>query len=109
MNAPTRREQIEAMLAETPGDIFLRYSLAMEWEKEGENEKSLAGLRELMADDPPYAPAFFMAGKQLVGLRRTDEARSVFRDGIEEARRQGDAHAAEQMGDLLKTLDSAEQ
>ena len=33
----SRREKIEAMLAEDPGDTFLRYSLAMELDKEGDN------------------------------------------------------------------------
>ena len=30
----SRREKIEAMLADEPGDSFLRYSLAMELDKE---------------------------------------------------------------------------
>jgi hypothetical protein len=29
MSQPTRRERIEAMLADEPGDQFLRYGLAM--------------------------------------------------------------------------------
>ena len=42
-------QKIEAMLATDPSDIFLRYSLAMELEKEGRHEESLAVFRELMA------------------------------------------------------------
>jgi len=106
MSEPSRREKIEAMLAEDPGDTFLRYSLALEIEKEGRHEESLAVLRELMEAEPPYMPAFWMAGKQLVGLNRRDEARIALTGGIEEARRQGDTHAAEKMAELLDTLDS---
>ena len=90
----TRREKIETMLAAEPDDVFLRYSLALECDKEGDHERSLAELLALTKGDPPYVPAFFMAGQQLSRLDRTPEARSYLRDGIEEARRQGDAHAA---------------
>lgn len=102
----TRREKIEAMLADDPKDTFLRYSLAMELDKESENERSLALLTELTKDATPYVPAFFMAGQQLTRLDRTNEARSFLRDGIEEARKQGDAHAAGEMSEFLATLGS---
>jgi tetratricopeptide (TPR) repeat protein len=100
----TRREKLEALLADDPGDVFLRYGLALELEKEGDHEASLARLRELQAGEPPYVPAFFMAAQQLVRLARIDEARSALRDGIEQARRQGNAHAAGEMGELLSSL-----
>jgi thioredoxin-like negative regulator of GroEL len=102
--SPSRRERIESMLADDPGDTFLRYSLAMELDKEGDHDRSLAGLRELMSDQPPYIPAFFMAGQQLVRLDRIEEARSTLRAGIEQARRQNNAHAAGEMSELLASL-----
>ena len=104
MAAASRREQIEAMLADDPQDRFLRYSLAMELQKVGEHDRSIELLRALMAEEPPYVVAFFMAAKQLAGLGRIAEARSALRDGIEQARRQGDAHAASEMSEYLTTL-----
>ena len=103
----TRREKIEAMLADDPTDVFLRYSLAMELDKEGDHDASLALFAELTAVDPPYVPAFFMAGQQLERLQRVSEARAVLRDGIEAARTQGDLHAAGEMSEFLATLGSA--
>ena len=100
----TRREKIEAMLAEDPQDVFLRYSLAMELMKEGRHDESLARFRELQAEDPPHVPAFFMASQQLASLGRTDQARDTLRSGIEEARAQGDAHAAGEMSEFLASL-----
>lgn len=105
--APTRREKIEAMLADEPGDIFLRYSLAMELEKEGDHEGSLARLTELTNDAQPYVPAFFMAGQQLARLGRVNDARGVLRRGIEAARTQDDAHAAGEMSEFLASLGAA--
>ena len=100
-----RREKIEAMLKEDPTDMFLRYSLAMELRTEGDHASSLAQLDELMKEKPACVPAFFMAGQQLVDLDRIDEARTILRNGIEEARNQGDSHAAAEMSDFLTSLD----
>jgi thioredoxin-like negative regulator of GroEL len=104
MSEPTRREKIESMLAEDPSDVFLRYSLAMELQKEGQHEESLARFEELMGETPPHVPAFFMAAKLLVELDQRDAARSKLRNGIDEARRQNNAHAASEMAEMLTAL-----
>jgi len=102
----SRREKLEALLAENPADLFLRYALALELEKEGDHGGSLDRLSELQRAEPPYVPAFFMAAQQLVKLARIAEARAALRDGIEQARQQGDAHAAGEMSELLASLGS---
>jgi hypothetical protein len=103
----SRREKIEAMLADDPSDIFLRYSLAMELDKEGDHESSLAKFAELSNNDPPYVPAFFMAGQQLVRLGRIGEARELLGRGISAAMKQSDSHAAGEMSEYLASLNSA--
>jgi len=100
----TRQEKIEAMLAEDPGDTFLRYSLAMELDKQGCHDVSLEKFAELARDVPPYVPAFFMAGQQLARLDRLSEARAILREGIEAARTQDNAHAAGEMSEFLASL-----
>jgi hypothetical protein len=72
--------------------------------KEGEHERSLQGLRTLTTDQPPYVPAFFMAGQQLAKLGRIEEARAILRDGIDAARHQRDDHAAGEMAEFLTSL-----
>jgi hypothetical protein len=102
----SRREKIEAMLADEPGDVFLRYSLAMELDKEGAHDASLTRFNELTHDATPYVPAFFMAAQQLARLDRINEARTYLRDGIEQARVQGNSHAAGEMSEFLTSLGS---
>ncbi len=109
MTDTSRRQKIEAMLADEPDDQFLRYSLALELEKEGEHDRSLEGLRQLSADDPPHVPSFFMAGQQLAKLARYAEAITILESGVQAARRQGDDHAVAEMTEFLlnvKTLSS---
>lgn len=101
----SRREKIEAMLADDPGDAFLRYSLAMELDKEGDHDASLKKFAELARDNPLYVPAFFMAGQQLVRIGRIEEAREILRRGIAAAQTQDDQHAAGEMTAFLASLD----
>jgi thioredoxin-like negative regulator of GroEL len=99
-----RREKIEAMLADDPTDTFLRYSLAMEMRSDGDHESSLKQLEDLIREQTPYVPAFFMAAQQLAELDRIEDARRYLRDGIEQARNQGDSHAAAEMSEFLAAL-----
>ncbi|MFM7292587.1 MAG: hypothetical protein ACKO6B_15360 [Planctomycetia bacterium] len=102
----SRRTKIEAMLRDDPDDVFLRYSLALELEAAGEWEAGLEILESLARGAAPYVPAFQMAAQHLVARERIEEARGVLREGIEEARRQGNAHAAGEMSELLMSLGS---
>lgn len=101
----SRIDKIQAMLQDDPRDTFLRYTLAMEYRKLDENEKSLELLTELANhEEPRYVAAFFMAAQQLVELDRIEEARTFLRDGIDEARRQNNQHAAAEMSELLAEI-----
>lgn len=101
---PSRREKIEALLAQEPADPFLRYGLAIEYDNEGRFNNALAQFQGLTQDRPPHVASFFRGAQLLVRLERVDEARTWLRTGIEEARGQGDAHAAGEMSELLANL-----
>ncbi|MCH2400128.1 MAG: hypothetical protein MK364_13520 [Pirellulales bacterium] len=102
----SRREKIEALLADDPNDAFLRYSLAMELDKEGQLDASAALFRGLMADSQPQVAAFFMLAQQLARQNQSLEAVGVLRAGIEQAEIQGDSHAAGEMREFLAGLDT---
>jgi len=100
----SRRERIEALLRDDPHDPFLRYGLALEMAHAGEIDAATAIFAALAAASPAYVPAFHMAGRHLAAHGRLAEARRYLRDGIEEARRQGQEHAAGEMAELLMEL-----
>jgi tetratricopeptide (TPR) repeat protein len=103
----TRREKIEAMLALEPGDAFLRYGLAGEYDNEGRTDEAVALLQGLIRDRPPHVPSFFRCAQLFVREGRIEEARALLRDGIEAARHEGNSHAAGEMAELLASLGSA--
>ncbi len=102
-----RMERIEAMLADDPGDAFLRYGLAMEHVSAGDDAAAAAVLGELIAlkADDPYVPAYLQAGQALARLDRVAEACDVLRRGVAVAHRAGDGHAAGEMQGLLDSLE----
>jgi predicted Zn-dependent protease len=101
---PSRREKIEALLVQEPADPFLRYGLAIEYDNEGRIDDALDRFQGLTRDRPPHVASFFRGAQLLARLERIEEARTWLRTGIEEARGQGDAHAAGEMSELLASL-----
>jgi len=104
MSNSSRKQQLQAMLAEDPNDPFLRYGLAMEYLSEGADAEAVRCFAELRAVSPDYVPAYLQEGQVLIRLGRVDEARAVLRQGIAVAQRQGDAHAAGEMQGFLDSL-----
>jgi predicted Zn-dependent protease len=104
MTSKSRKQQIQEMLAEDPKDVFLRYGLAMEHASAGEHAEAVRCFQELIRDTPAYVPAYVQAGQLLARLGQDDAAKSVFRAGIEAARKTGDLHAAEEMESFLDGL-----
>jgi Flp pilus assembly protein TadD len=97
-------DQLEALLADDPGDPFLRYGLAMEYASAGDDATAAKQLVRL-ADEAVYVPAFLQAGQVLARLNRFAEACDVLRRGIAAARQEGDSHAEGEMAGLLSTLE----
>ncbi|MCU0877013.1 MAG: hypothetical protein MUF06_04385 [Pirellulaceae bacterium] len=104
MTATSRREKIEALLKTEPHDQFLRYGLAVELDNEGEVDRAIDLFEGLMRDTPPHVASFFRCAQLLVREDRISEARTLLRDGIEAARREGNSHAAGEMSELLASL-----
>ena len=104
----TSREKIEAMLADDPGDTFLRYSLAMELDKEGNHDASLATIRRTDARRSAVCARLLHGRPATRAAGAIDEARTILRDGIAAARIQDDLHAAGEMTEFLASLGAAD-
>jgi Tfp pilus assembly protein PilF len=102
--ASTRLEVLKNMVAERPGDSFLRYGLAMEYRNAGDLESAMREFDGLMAADPDYAAAYFHAGQTLERLGKLDEARQVYQKGVEVTTRKGDQHARSELEGALDLL-----
>ncbi len=100
----SRSEVLQEFLAANPADSFARYGLAQEYLKGGEGEKALQEFRDLLGRNPNYAPAYYHCGRALETLGRIEEAREIYRQGIEVTGRMGDLHARSELQAALDLL-----
>jgi thioredoxin-like negative regulator of GroEL len=101
---PSRRETLEAVVAQNPGDAFARYGLALECMNTGETEAAFAHFRALLEKNPDYVPGYQMFGQLLARLERKQEARDVLTRGMSAARKAGNLHAFSEMEGVLLEL-----
>jgi Tfp pilus assembly protein PilF len=102
--ASSRLEALKGMVAENPSQSFLRYGLAMEYKNAGQLEAAMSEFRALIAVDADYSAAYFHGGQTLEKLGREDEARDLYREGIDAATRKGDLHTRSEIQAALDIL-----
>jgi Flp pilus assembly protein TadD len=100
----SRLDALKDMVAQNPTDSFARYGLAMEWARTGNLEQAMEEYRGLLAVNPDYAAAYYHGGQTLEKLGRVEEARDLYRAGIEATARIGDAHTRSEIEAALLAL-----
>lgn len=96
-----RTEQLTALLAQNPGDAFLRYALALECVKMQKTEAAEAHFRQLLHAHPDYHATHYHYGKLLEQLGRPEEAIALYRQGVEICQRLNDPKALAELKEAL--------
>ena len=81
------------MLAERPGDSFLRFALARELQNAGDLDAACAAYAELRAADPGYVGLYLHHAAALAALGRDVDAGRAYDAGIAAAAADGERHA----------------
>ncbi len=97
-----RLQQLFTFLEGSPGDAFISFAIAKEYEGLGELDKSLDTYEELVKSKPEYVGTYYHLGKLYEKLERFEEAETTFTSGIAVAKAAGDKHSA---GELQGALD----
>jgi len=97
-------ENLEKMLATGRDSALLRYSLGIEYHKQGDLETSAMHLSSAVEQDADYSAAWKAYGKVLAEAGRDDEAEQAFLSGIEVAEKNGDIQAAKEMKVFLRRI-----
>ena len=95
---------IRAMLDRQGEDVFLRYSLGMEYASAGENESAIAELTRCIELDGAYLAAYVEMGKSLRAVGRLDEARATFAKVLSLAEAGGQIHMRDFIQQQLESL-----
>lgn len=101
----TKRRMLESSLAEDPGDVFLRYGLALQCLRDGEVTEGRERLLALIADHPEdQVAAYQQLGQSFLETGELVEAKAILKTGIVKARASGDSHAAAEMDGFLSSM-----
>jgi tetratricopeptide (TPR) repeat protein len=99
-----RLDVLKNMVAQNPNDSFARYGLAMEYANSGELENAMEEYRALLGVNPNYPAAYYHGGQTLEKLGRREDARTLYRQGIEATTRIGDLHTRSEIQAALDLL-----
>jgi tetratricopeptide (TPR) repeat protein len=98
----TRRQMLEEFLTANPTDAFARYGLALECVNSGDDAAAEDHFQRLLSAHPDYLYGYFHYGGLLSRLARGAEAQETLRQGIEAAKKAGDAHALSELEAALE-------
>jgi tetratricopeptide (TPR) repeat protein len=99
--AASRFDKLRAFIAARPGDPFPRYALALEHRNAGDHAEAWRVFEELIAAHADYTAAYLHAGNALVALGRAEDARAVWRKGVQTCTEKGDLHARGELESAL--------
>jgi Tfp pilus assembly protein PilF len=97
-------EVLKSMVEQKPEDGFSRYGLAMEYVRAGELETAVGEFEALLQHNPNYAAGYFHGGQTLEKLGRIEEAREIYRKGIDVTGATGDGHTRSELIAALQML-----
>ena len=96
--------QLRAMLAQEPGDAFIRYAIALELKRAGQMAEAANDLEALLLDDPKYIACYYQLALILADLGRANEAAHVCTIGSLQCITTGDRKARLELLELKKAL-----
>jgi tetratricopeptide (TPR) repeat protein len=99
-----REDMFRQVLEIDPEDTLANYGLGSIAVEKADWALALPYLEKVLSVDPAYSVAYLALGKALKGVGRRDEARSIWKRGVEVAAKKGDLMPANQMQAELNQL-----
>lgn len=100
----SRFETLKNFLKESPDDPFLHFALAKEYEKQGKIDDALNEYQYLVQNHSDYVGTYYHLGKLLETKQVWDRAQQIYQQGIDEAKKLRDNHAARELREALTIL-----
>lgn len=96
-----RLEMLEKITSAGQADAFAWYGLAMEYRRLDRPKDALSAFETLRTEHPDYLAMYLMAGQVLLEQGDPKTARIWLEQGLELAKRTGDAKASSELEDAL--------
>lgn len=110
MNAEVkiRIEKLNEYLKNDPGDIFSNYALALEYIGIKRNEEAILLLEKILKLDENYLAAYYQLGKSYESVSRIEEARQVYKKGIQIAVQQNKVRTKNELQSAIDSMSEDE-
>lgn len=100
-----RINKLKEFLKESPQDSFLNHALALEYVKTGDDHSAKEIFEGILQREPGYVGSYYHLAKLLERKSDVEGAMTVYRHGIEAARKAGDNHAMAELRSALEELE----
>lgn len=103
-----RMHQLLAFLEQSPGDPFLTFGIAKEYENLQQWEDALAWYLKITEKDRDYVGVYYHLGKLYERLKQPELAIATYKTGMEVAQKAGDRHAYSELAAAKMEIDEDE-
>lgn len=93
------------MLEKQPGDPFLLYAVAFEYESAGQEGQALEYYRNILEQHPSYLPVYYQYGLMLSRLGRHEDALEILEKGIQLAMAQKEQKTLRELREALQQVE----
>ncbi len=100
-----RLEQLKSLLADAPGDSFITFAIAKEYEKIGNTDEALNHYLMIAKNEPNYVGLYYHLGKLYEERSDISTAISTYEKGMEIAKAAGDDHAFSELAGAKMAVD----
>lgn len=101
----SRLQKLLELYEKDTADAFVRYGIALEYSSLQHYDNAVEWFERLRSETPDYLPTYYMLGGLYAKLGRVDEARVVYEEGADIARRSNDMHTLSEIRAALDELD----
>lgn len=99
-----RIHQLRAMLVEEPGDLFIRYAIALELKRAGQMEEAMADLTAILTETPSHIASYHQLALMQSDVGRIHDAISTCEAGALQCLVTGDRKARAELLQLKEAL-----
>jgi Tfp pilus assembly protein PilF len=101
-----RIEKLQEYLESGGKDSFLQHALALEYIKIGEDGKARELFDEILLREPSYVGSYYHLGKLLERAGEWDKAMTIYKKGMEEAKRAGEDRTYNELRGALEEIEA---
>jgi len=101
----SRLDILQKSLDQNPEDPFTRYLVALEHVKLNQPSGAFGHFKILVEKHPEYVPTYYQYGTALEQAGHVDDAKRVFRLGLNAAEKAGDAHTKSELQQALDLIE----